>query len=507
MRPHDQSAGTPTGLAAPADLAAPIGLDKLEAEVRRDLNFLCRPPANWVVPRWEGAELVHDVVIIGGGMCGLLVWFALQSAGILHVRVFDRNPAGFEGPWLTYARMATLRSPKQLTGPAYGMASLTFRAWYVAQFGDEAWEAMDKIPRPMWMAYLRWYRKVLNVPVENNVELIRIRPEGDLLRLNLGGEGASERSLLTRKLIMATGREGTGHPNIPAFMAGVPRRYWAHSSDDIDFSALREKQVAVIGVGASAVENAAEALEAGASEVRLLIRRKQMPTINKMMGIGSFGFSAGYAALPDEWRWRFMQYSFATQTPAPRGSTLRVSCHDNVFFHFDTPVTDVIATGDRLQIDIADDRRVSVDYLILGTGFTTDPLARTEFGDIAGEILLWQDVYTPPDEERNADLEKFPYLNPDFSFRERQPGAAPWLASVYCFNYGATASLGKISGDIPAISEGAAWLVREIAATFYQEDIEAHWQRLQDYDKPELQGDEWMPAELLTTNKEPETKP
>ena len=55
-----------------------------------------------------------------------------------------------------------------------------------------------------------------------------------------------------------------------------------------------------------------------------------MPTINKMMGIGSFGFSAGYAALPDEWRWRFMHYSFATQTPAPHGSTRRANRQDAV---------------------------------------------------------------------------------------------------------------------------------------------------------------------------------
>ena len=450
--------------------------------------------------RRAGTEPVLDVVIVGGGMCGMLVWFALQSAGIRNVRIIDRNPEGVEGPWLTYARMETLRSPKQLTGPAYGMASLTFRAWFEAQSGEDEWATLDKIPRTMWMDYLRWYRKVLDVPVENDVELVRIRPEGGLLRLELGGERIAETSVLVRKLIMATGREGTGHPNIPAFMDGVARRYWAHSSDDIDFSELKGKMVAVIGVGASAVENAAEAAEAGAREVRLLARRKKMPTINKMMGIGSFGFSAGYAALPDEWRWRFMHYSFATQTPAPRGSTLRVSRHDNVFFHFDAPVTDVVATGDRLTIAIDGGHDLPTDFLILGTGFTTDPLARTEFGDVAGKILLWEDVYDPPENERDPDLGRFPYLNPDFSFREKTSGTAPWLTNVHCFNYGATASLGKISGDIPGISEGAAWLVREIAATFYREDIDAHWQQLQDYEKPELQGDEWTESPLPACN-------
>ena len=56
-------------------------------------------------------------------------------------------------------------------------------------------------------------------------------------------------------------------------------------------------------------------------------------------------------------------------------------------------------------------------------------------------------------------------------------------------------SLGKISGDIPAISHGASWLARSLAATFYREDIDQHWQALLDYDKPELLGDEWIESE------------
>jgi cation diffusion facilitator CzcD-associated flavoprotein CzcO len=282
----------------------------------------------------------------------------------------------------------------------------------------------------------------------------------------------------------------------------VPRTHFAHSSDAIKFEALRGKRVVVIGVGASAVENAAEAAEAGAAEVRMLARRKKMPTINKMMGIGSFGFSAGYAALPDEWRWRFMHYSFATQTPAPHGSTRRANRQDAVFFHFGAPVTDVRLHDEALAIEIEGGRHLAADFLILGTGFTTDPMARTEFGKTAAEIQLWEDVYTPPPDEQDHDLARFPYLNPDFTFREKVPGSAPWLANVYCFNYGATASLGKISGDIPGISEGAAWLTRDIAATLYREDIEAHWQRLQEYAKPELQGDEWTESPLPDSDDE-----
>lgn len=475
------------------DAVSPIdgmGLPALEARLREDLKFLCWPGKDWV-PRREG---VSDVVIIGGGMCGMVAWLALKTGGMHNIRMLDRSPRGVEGPWLTYARMETLRSPKELTGPAYGHGALTFQAWYRAQFGTRDWEALDKIPRPMWMDYLKWYRSVLDIPIENGVLVDLVEPEGDLLRLYLSG--AAEDTVLTRKLVFATGRDGTGQPNIPDFVLGLDRRFWAHSADEIDFAALKGKRVAVVGVGASAVDNAAEALEHGATEVRHLIRRTEMPIINKMMGIGSFGFTAGYAGLSDEWRWRFMQYSFATQTPPPHGSTLRVSRHPNAYFHFGKAVVSTVEQGGAVQVGFADGSVYEADFVILGTGFTIDPLSRTEFGDAASDILLWQDVYTPPADEPSRDLGRFPYLNPDFTFREKVPGTAPWLSNVYCFNYGASASLGKVSGDIPGISDGASWMARELAASLYAEDVAAHWQAMQDYAAPELDGSEWEPTEL-----------
>lgn len=468
------------------------GLPALEARLRDDLEMLCYPSKEWV-PQHED---IADVIIIGGGMCGMVAWLAMRTGGIHNVRVLDRADKGLEGPWLGYARMETLRSPKFLTGPAYGHGALTFQAWYRAQFGALAWEKLDKIPRTMWMDYLCWYREALRIPIENGVSVDRVEPEGGLLRLTVSG--AQTGTILTRKLIFATGRDGTGGPNIPGFIKDLPRDLWAHSADEIDFAALKDKRVAVIGVGASAVDNSAEALEHGASEVRHLVRRTEMPTINKMMGIGSYGFTAGYAALPDEWRWRFMQYSFATQTPSPRGSTLRVSSHPNAFFHFGKTTTRIEKQGSGALVHFADGSSYEADFVILGTGFVIDPMARTEFGDTASEILLWQDVYSPPEGEESEDLGRFPYLNPDFTFREKKPGTAPWLKNVYCFNYGASASLGKVSGDIPGISDGAAWLSRAIAAALYVEDVQTHWQGMQEYDTPELLGDEWEPSELIS---------
>ena len=215
------------------------GLDALAQRVRFDLACLNHPPANWVVPATHpSGDPVNDVVVIGAGMAGLVLTFSLLRNGMCNIRCLDRGLAGVEGPWVTYARMETLRSPKVLTGPAAGIPSLTFRAWFVAQFGAAEWEALDKIPRVMWMDYLRWYREVLALPVENGIEVLRIAPLDGLLALELAG-GAR---ILARKVVMATGREGLGQERIPDFMRDVPRRFWAHTSDVIDFASLRGKR-------------------------------------------------------------------------------------------------------------------------------------------------------------------------------------------------------------------------------------------------------------------------
>lgn len=476
-------------VSTPGDLAG-RGLEALNARVRHDLQCLNLPASGWVPARkTPGGEAVLDVVVMGGGMCGLVASFALLMGGISNIRILDRSPAGAEGPWLTYARMETLRSPKTLPGPAFGMASLTFRAWFEAQFGIREWDALDKVPRTMWMDYLRWYREVLQIPVENGIEITRVIPEGsDLLRLYL--RGGDQDSILTRRLVMATGRDGTGGPNIPAFVDPLPARVWAHSADEIDFASLRGKRVVVVGIGASAVDNAAEALEHGAAEVRHLIRRDKMPTVNKMMGIGSYGFTQGFGVLPDDWRWRFMHHGFTTQTPSPRGSTLRVSRHPNAYFHFGAGVQAARMDGDEVVLTTPRGE-MRTDFVILGTGFRIEAAARPELAEHADQIRLWRDVYQPPPELAHPELGNFPYVGRDFAFQPRQPGTMAWLGRIHCFNYGASLSLGKVSGDIPGISEGANWLAGGIARAFYAEDVETHWQRLLDYDQPELLGDEW----------------
>jgi cation diffusion facilitator CzcD-associated flavoprotein CzcO len=238
-------------------------------------------------------------------------------------------------------------------------------------------------------------------------------------------------------------------------------------------------------------------LEAGCAELRMLVRRPDLPRINKLTGIGSAGFTNGYREMDDAWRWRTMYYSDDTGPPSPRNSTLRVSRHRNAFFHLGSGIEAVSLCDTEIAVRTTRGKTFTADFIILGTGFTVETSARPEIADYADKVATWGDRYTPPPELASAELAASPWLGPHFQFTEKRPGDAPFLADIHCFNHAASLSIGKVAGDIPAISVGAAWLADGIAAEFYNRDIEAHWQTLLDFDKPELFGDEWVDAEAV----------
>ena len=100
------------------------------------------------------------------------------------------------------ARMAMLRTPKEATGMDLGIPSLTARAWYEARFGRSAWESIQTFPRKAWREYLDWFRDVLDLQVENEVEVTAIEPSGDLLLAHLR-RGQQVERIIARKIVLA----------------------------------------------------------------------------------------------------------------------------------------------------------------------------------------------------------------------------------------------------------------------------------------------------------------
>lgn len=254
------------------------GLRDLERQVARELELLAYPRHPWVPERRsEDGQVLTDVLVVGAGQGGLVSAFGLQRQRIERVRIIDREPCGDTGPWLRYARMPTLRSPKELTGPDLGIPSLTFQAWYEAQHGAAGWSALVKIHKQDWVRYLEWYREVLAIPVEFEVELAAIEGHGQHVLATLR-TARGEQRVVVRKLVLANGIEGAGCWWTPPQLRQVPGRFWAHTSEDIDMRRLAGKRVAVLGAGASAFDNAACALEHGA-HVHLYCRRAELQRV------------------------------------------------------------------------------------------------------------------------------------------------------------------------------------------------------------------------------------
>ncbi|MCB4822884.1 FAD-dependent oxidoreductase [Roseicella aerolata] len=468
------------------------GLDSLavhERRVARDLALLGLPPANWpATVAGPDGEPALDVLVVGAGMYGVVAAGALLLKGVRNIQVVDRAPEGLEGPWITYARMETLRSPKHLPGIPLGIPGLTFRAWYEARFGMAAWEGLYKIPNADWQDYILWVRRMLDVPVRNGVSVLRLSPGAGMVAATLATpEG--ERVLHARRVVLATGRAGTGGAAIPP---GIDPSLFpalaAHSAEAIDFTRLRGRRVAVLGAGASAWDNAATALEQGAAGVEIYARRPFLPQINKGRGSAHPGFFEGWAGLPPEEKWRLLVYMADLQSPPPHETVLRTLRHDGFRIHFSTPITGARREGRAVALTMPEGGRASADFLILGTGFVVDAARIPELAGLAGQIASWGDRHAPPPEARRPELARFPWLGEGFELEAREPGACPGLSRIHLFSHAAMASLGAIASDIPGASIGAERLAQRIAAHLFREDIAVMRGRLEAFAEPELES-------------------
>ena len=461
------------------DLAA------LAAQVRADLARTAHPDMPWLTPvkAPDGRNAV-DVLIAGAGQSGLAIAFALQRSQVGNILVVDKAREGQEGPWLTYARMPTLRSPKSYTGPDLDMPSLTYQAWHEASFGEQSWRELDLIRRESWAHYLLWYRRVLDLPVRNECELVDIAPAANgLLRATLRSADGEE-TRYARKIVLATGQEGMGEWSIPGPLAHLPAARCVNGAAPIDFEALRGKRVAVIGAGATAFDNAAMALEAGAAEVHLLCRRAEIQLVQPYRWLTFRGFLRHFSELDDVWRWRFMRTILELREGFPQATYDRCARHETFFLHEDAPVDAAVETSDGVVLQTLRGAIVA-DLVICATGILMNFAGRPELKTCAHNIARWVDRYTPPPQEQNGRLAEFPYLADDYALCERIPGQTPWIADIHLFAIASTMSFGPSGSSINAMTTAVPKLVHGITRGLFRADIEKHWAALQAYDVPQ----------------------
>ncbi|HSR55543.1 MAG TPA: NAD(P)/FAD-dependent oxidoreductase, partial [Alphaproteobacteria bacterium] len=418
---------------AEAEVPEVDSLAQLERMIERDLEILLYPQKPWMVPTQapDGGD-AYDVIVVGGGHCGIAAAFALKQEKISNILVLDENDPTEEGPWLTYARMPDLRTRKAVIGMELGYPNLTFRAYFEAREGIEAYAAMSRISCQDWVAYLTWMRKVLDLPVRNRTRLISLEPEGSLFRLTVEQEGKQE-TLYARRVVLATGPLAMGGANIPDEVEGLPKSHWAHAYERINIEALKDKRVAIVGGGATAFDNAGELLERGVASVDLLVRRPKLCRVSVIRWTDWAGFLHTFADLPAKERWDMMQMVQRNPAPPTPRAIERVESRDDFHIHFSSPLVSTRLVGDEVVIETASGT-YSADYLILGTGFAVD-LSKCGFlAPIVDDIALWRDVLPEARIGGPVKYRNSPYLGRHYEFTEKEPGAAPYLKHIYNFN-------------------------------------------------------------------------
>jgi xanthine/CO dehydrogenase XdhC/CoxF family maturation factor/cation diffusion facilitator CzcD-associated flavoprotein CzcO len=480
--------GTTTPVAAHPRTGDGPALEALSRRVQRDLELLHYPRREWVKPRKtaSGAH-VYDVIVVGAGQGGLAAAFGLMRERIANLLVVDQNPLDRAGPWLNFARMRTLRTPKYLTGPDLGIPNLTPRCWYEAEHGEGSWETLGLIPKETWAAYLSWYRRTLQIPVRAGT---RVGPlhwnETERAWEVPCTSGSSEETLFARRVVLATGIDGSGAWTVPEMIeSALPRRLYSHTRWDIDFDALRGKRIAVLGAGASAFDNAGTALEAGAARVSLFFRRKELVNVNPYRWAEFVGFLKHLGELGDADKWRFISQILRMGQLPPADTLKRATEHAAFSLHPGSGWKSVELRGETIVVTTESGPH-EFDFVIVGTGFVTDLATRPELAHVQGAIARWEDRYTPPPGEENDDLSRHPYLGSHFEFTERTPGEAPHLAYLYNYTFGCLLSLGFGGASISGMKYSIPRLVSGITGSFFIEDRDAHYQGLLDFSEREF---------------------
>lgn len=295
---------------------------------------------------------------------------------------------------------------------------------------------------------------------------------------------AGEEVIHAREVVLATGQEGMGGWVLPPPLDRLSAHLRARAADVVDFAALRGKTVAVVGAGASAFDNAATALEAGAAEVVLLCRRLEPQVVQPYRWLTFRSFLRHLGDLPDEWRWRFMGAVLRMREGFPQATYDRCARHPDFRFHSGAVVLDAAEQDGRAVLTTASGT-FTADLVIAAAGVDMDFEGRPELARFANDITTWSDAYAPPAAERDDRLARFPYLADDYALTERSPGLTPWIRHIHLFSIASTMSLGASGSSINAMTTAVPKLVHGLTRRPFVDDTERLWADFLTYDVPQ----------------------
>jgi hypothetical protein len=315
-----------------------------------------------------------DVTIVGAGPYGLAAAAHLARIKGLEVRSFG-EPMEF---WKSYMPSGMyLRSPwsaSSISDPGKALSIDQFNA-----------TQRDKIPVPIpldtFVQYGLWFRQQA-IPALENRKIQHVARDGTGFRV-IAENGESWNSM---RVVIAAGL-GSFARRLEVF-SKLSAEFVTHCSDQRDIARFRDKRVAVIGAGQSALESAALIHEAGGN-VEVLVRQRsvhwlgwrqrmqRLGPIAKLLyaptDIGPAGVSR-IVAIPNSVKYfpRVVQNKFRTRALRPAGARWLIERTKNITISTSRYVMSAEARGRGLQLRLNDNTTREVDHVLLGTGYRVD---------------------------------------------------------------------------------------------------------------------------------------
>jgi thioredoxin reductase len=328
-----------------------------------------------------------DVAIIGAGPYGMSCSAYLRGRGVEHV-IFGSPMAAWRE-----------NMPTGMSLKSDGFASSLYDPedrWTLRQYCSENGLPYADLGLPVsletFIAYGLYFQTQV-VPYLDRREVVHVNASHGRfsLHLNDGDE------LRARRLVLATGINYYRH--IPSELRHLPVEALTHSNDHQDVTRLRGRKIAIIGRGASAVDLAMLAHEAGA-EVQIVSRkpridfhappRESRPLWVRMRypttGVGPGWWNYFYWRAPDLFRRlpsQMRQHHVRTALgPAP-GWFVRDRVAGKFPMHLGWQISGATLKNSHVALHLTNDGKsadVKVDHIIAATGFQTN-IARLGFLD------------------------------------------------------------------------------------------------------------------------------
>lgn len=315
----------------------------------------------------------RDVVVIGAGPYGLSTAAHLAAKG-LNVAIFgkpmeawrEKMPAGMflRSHWWA----SNLSDPQE----KYSLKQF---------FAVSPYNICYPVPIQLFIDYGMWFQKQA-VPFVDPTYVSSLEKQGNQFVLTL----EDGRVVVSATVVLAVGP--MYYPRIPAEYTHIPAELISHSSAYEGFDRFAGKRVAIIGGGQSSIEWSALLNEAGAS-VDLIARRPiiwlethgeaKRSLIQRIIAPDA-GVSPGWKFKGIEvFPYLFHRFPVKTKdrmvynTHQPAGSNwLEKRVIGKVTIHDGQKVREMNARDGKVDIVLSDTTSLSVDHVILATGYQAD---------------------------------------------------------------------------------------------------------------------------------------